>query len=135
MADNIFDILSKGSKSKGGKASPAPKKTSDPQAEELDLMFQKMRTMKQDLEDQLANLYLQGKMTPHIEALLVENPTKLTKKQLEEIAEQENKLKEKISKAIPPETCLQKNPKSKVKLTQERRGKLRGAKNKWIPMR
>jgi hypothetical protein len=140
MADNIFDILGKGSKPKHSlplnKGNfPSAKKPSNAESEAIEQMFKKMRTMEKDLANQLADLYLQGKMQPQIEALLMQKLGALNKKQIEDVAEQERILKEKISQAIPPESCLRKNPKSKEKMTQERRGKMRGAKNKWIPMR
>jgi hypothetical protein len=69
------------------------------------------------------------------EAVLVDDVNNLTMQQLKELQEQERVLMNQIREAIPPESCLRDNPKSKEKLTQERQSKMRGARNKWIPVR
>lgn len=142
MEDNIFEASKKQSRSGKNKASQDEvlsgliKKTEGTQSfNELNAMLQKMQMMKKDLEDQLAEIYRNGKESKINAVLLVENANNLTAKQLEKVEQQERILIEKINAIIPPEACLKKTPKSKEKLTQERKNKMRGARSNWIPMR
>ena len=133
MEDNIFEAAGK-QKRFVEKKTPAyesekvtVKKTQD------DKSYSEL--MKKDLEDQLSDIYQKGKEKNLNAKLLVNNAKDLTSKQLEKMEEEEKKLIDKINAIIPPGACLIKNAKSKEKLTQERKGKLRGARNNWIPMR
>lgn len=142
MEDSIFDAASKFAKSRRTKPSEekaenAPAKKIDDIVSDLALkeMLQKMRDMKKDLEDQLSTVYQKGKEAKVNVSLLVESARELTDQQFKQMQEQEKILTDKILAATPPESCLRKNPKSKEKLTQERQGKMRGARNNWIPVR
>lgn len=136
--DNIFDAAGKFAQSKKNKAlneKPRNELIKNRDSSEIDEMLQKMRDMKVDLEQQLSRVYQKGKDSKIDGAILVDNISHLTRQQLKEIEEQEKILTEKIQAAIPAESCLKKNPKSKEKLTQERQGKMRGMRNNWIPVR
>jgi hypothetical protein len=139
MERNIFDAAAKMEASKKKSAQNKPKellpKTNvdvDPEVKE---MLQKMREMRDDLDSQLNSIYRKGKETKIKDTILIEDTGKLTNKQLEEVQAQKKTLLDKINKALPPETCLKKKQKNKEELTQERKNKMRGARNKWISVR
>lgn len=141
MTDNIFDTSRKLGQSKKNKTSleseklPVNKNPPTRNDYEIEEMLEKMRFMKKDLENQLSAVYQKGKESKINIALLVDNKDHLTEKELEKLQEEEKSLTEKISAVISPESCLKKIPKNKEKMTQERKGKLRGARNNWIPIR
>lgn len=139
MEENIFEISKKGSKL--GKKETIPERekifssNKPKQDPEIAEMLQKMHNMKNDLENQLDAIYRQGKEKQIRDTILIDHISGLTTQQLKELQEQERVLMDQIHAAIPPESCLRSNPKSKETLTRERQGKLRGARNKWIPIR
>jgi len=146
MEDNIFDTASKqasqkkktvdGKSQQEGVENPTKKTLSEnSSSSEIDLMLKKMQDMKTDLENQLASVYRKGRESKINVSYLVESVSSLTKQQLEKIEEQKKLLVDKINVAIPTETCIKKNAKGKEKLTQERKGKMRGARNNWIPVK
>ena len=142
MEDNIFEASRKQSQFQKNKASQGhpekdvvKKNKENTRLFELKEMLEKMHEMKKDLEDKLSYIYLKGKQSKIDASLLVNDARDLTRKQLEKMEEEEKKLIEKINAIIPPNACLKKTPKSKEKMTQELKGKMRGARNNWIPMR
>lgn len=140
MEENIFDISKNKSKPKKEKSfviKQKPIASSDNLIQDAAVteMLKKMHEMKNDLENQMTSIYQQGKTSRISGVLLAENTNDLTIQQLKQLQEQEQILMDQIRAAIPPESCLRKNPKSKEKLTQERQSKMRGARNKWIPVR
>lgn len=140
MDKNIFDAVGKtgGAKKKEASSTPAPQTKPKEQVNidpEIKEMLQKMQDMSDDLENQLETFRQKGKNSKVNVSLLLENTGILSKQQYEEMQKKKDELIEKIAKAIPAKSCLKKKQKSKEELTQERKGKLRGARNKWIPVR
>lgn len=142
MDENIFEAAGKQGKagkdkSSQGKTDGIASKKNEPNSvdPEINDMLDKMKFMKEDLENQLSSVYQKGKESKVNVSLLVESANALTTSQLEKMREQEKLLADKINAVIPAESCLKKPMKSKEKLTQERQGKMRGARNNWIPVR
>ena len=141
MDENIFEAASRQGKARKDKLlqskseKNAPKKNEDSFDPEIHDMLDKMKYMKEDLENQLSSVYQKGKESKINVSLLVESASSLTASQLEKMKEQEKLLADKINAAIPAESCLKQPHKSKEKMTQERQGKMRGARNNWIPVR
>jgi hypothetical protein len=138
--ENIFDAAGKMGKAKKDKSAiPKPEKKIDKNDELSNLtiedMLQKMQDMKKDLEGQLDSIYKQGAAKRINVDRLIEESGGLAVKNLDKIKDQEKILSDKINEAILPESCLKKKPKSKEALTQERKGKLRGSRHNWIPVR
>ena len=136
MDENIFEAASKKPKrhrlekvaSKDGLANPSKSELTD--------MLKRIREMKSDLENKLGFIYEKGKEAKvDVDSLFGETSASFTMQQIEEIRVQEKILQDKLDAIIPPESCIRKVSKSKEKLTQERKGKFRGARQKWIPVR
>jgi hypothetical protein len=141
MEKNIFDAVGKMARSKKKETASNPLPQAVPKKllkiqvnTEIQDMLQKMQEMSDDLENQLNMIYRKGKESK-INVSILENPGQLSKNQFEQMEKQKSELIEKIIKVIPPKSCLKKKQKSKEQLTQERKGKLRGARNKWIPVK
>lgn len=141
MDENIFEAASKQAKAKKNKPlgdkseQETSQKKVDLANEEVGEMLQKMQTMREDLENQLNSVYQKGTASNINVDHLIDNAGALAVKNLDKMREQEKILSDKIGQAIPSESCLRKNPKSKDALTQERKGKMRGSRNNWIPVR
>lgn len=141
MEDNIFDTAKKIAQAKKEKANNQPSNTTAPKIittvedPQISLMLEKMRVMKEDLENQLSSIYQKGKESKINVAILVDNIHILSPTDLAKVREQEKVLTDKIVAITPPESCLRKKTKNKEKLTQERKGKMRGSRNQWIPVR
>lgn len=140
MDENIFEAAGKLAKAKKNKQEETKSEKKIDKSDEssnlkVEDMLQKMQDMRQDLEGKLSEIYKKGS-TKHINVdQLIEESGALAIKNLDKMREQEKILSDQISGAITPESCLKKNPKSKDVLTQERKGKLRGSRNNWIPVR
>lgn len=138
MENNIFETAGKQAQSQKNKTSrEMPRQNKGKKIEptinsELQEMLEKMRIMKEDLEQQLSAIYEKGKESKVNVSLLIEKAKNLTAQQMDKMEEQQRILKEKILATTSPGSCLMKNPKTKEKITQERKGKLRGARNNWI---
>lgn len=101
---------------------------------ELEVLLTRIKEMKEDLDQRLTTLFELGR-EKHIDVQsLFGNIYQLTLQQVEALAQHERRLAEKLKKAIPPESCIKRVEKSKEKLTQERKGKFRGTRQKWLPM-
>jgi hypothetical protein len=141
MDENIFEAASKQAKAKknkpleGKSEQGTSQKKVDLANQEVEEMLLKMQTMREDLENQLNNVYQKGSASNINVDHLIDNAGALAVKNLDKMKEQEKILSDKIGKAISSESCLRKNPKSKETLTQERKGKMRGSRNNWIPVR
>lgn len=147
MDENIFEALSKQTKKKKNQAienkpSADPLSKSDPVSKSdgnsqlgIGEMWKKMQDMKEDLEKQLSNVYQKGKEAKIDVDLLMDRAGGSVLKQSINLKEREKILNDAINGVILPEACLRKNAKSKDKLTQERKGKMRGVRNKWIPVK
>lgn len=141
MDENIFEAARKmGTKKKVAASKPAPEAASK-KNENLEIdpevkgMLQKIQDMSNDLDNQLDSIYKKGKEAKINVSVLIENTGQLSDKQFEDMQAQKKTLMDKITKAVPPASCLKKKQKSKEELTQERKGKMRGARNNWIPVR
>jgi hypothetical protein len=141
MDENIFEAAGRQGKPRKDKASSgrtegsSVKKNDGLVDPEISAMLDKMKSMKDDLENQLSSVYQKGRESKVNVSLMIESASALTNAQLEKMKEQEKLLSDKINAVIPAESCLKKPLKSKEKMTQERQGKLRGARNNWIPVR
>lgn len=96
-------------------------------------MFQRMHEMKRDLDRQLETVYEKGKQQHVNVDQLVNNMSHMLVQDYEKIKETESK----VAKDFGPNVASpkMKSPqKSEEKLTQERKAKMRGARQKWIPM-
>lgn len=104
------------------------------QTEEIEKMFASMRNMQNDLEEKMEIVRREAKKHNIDIDRYLRNVPDFTAKERELTNAAVKELKDKIAEAVSPEACLQPQPKSKEKLTKERKGKTRGARNKWIPM-
>jgi uncharacterized protein YoxC len=122
---------------------PHPKKASqatnastqkmiEAQFHEAAKMLEKMNKMGLDINQKFAYLY---ELSKRCNVDLENYFQSIYKRSYKEIEERKRILKEEIAKAIPPEACTRKATKSTERLTQERRGKMRGARKKWIPIK
>jgi len=103
--------------------------------EEINIMLQKMQNMKLDLENQLTEIYRKGEESKINVSLLMKDAGSLTRQEIQKMEAQKKILEDEIDLVIPQESCLKRKSKSKEKMTQERKGKLRGARNNWIPVK
>ncbi len=104
------------------------------QVEEIEKMFASMRNMQADLDEKMEMVRAEAKRHNVDIDRYLKNVPDLTAKERELADATVKELKNKIAEAVPPEACIQPQPKSKDKLTKERKGKTRGARNKWLPM-
>ena len=119
-------------KTKSGKEKSGQRKFGN---EEIEKMLNKMQEMGQDLQTRLEEIQTLGK-EKHIDLDKYFGDTyRLTKQELEQIEERERIVREKVNAAFPPESCIRPVGKSKEKLTKDRKGKMRGARQNWIPIR
>lgn len=137
MENNIFEAAGKQpkkrpSEKKGAKVIATAKVQAT--SEELDAMLNQMREIRENLENQLAAIYQKGKESNIDMSQFPDNAYALTAKEIEKVQQKELELREKINAITPPESCIRKVPKSKEKMTKERKGKMRGARQKWIPI-
>lgn len=140
MDENIFEAarrLGKANKDKAAvsEAEKNTNKNKDLSDLKVEDMMQKMKDMKNDLQGQLTEIYQKGSASNINVDHLIENSGGLAIKNLDKLREQEKILSDQINVAIPAESCLKQNQKNKETLTQERKGKLRGPRNNWIPVR
>ena len=139
MSENIFEESAKQSKKRLGKPSlvnkPASQKvTNETQTNsEMQKMLGRMQEMREDLEKQLLDLHAKAKAKNLDVERLFGDKYRLPAQHIEAIEQQEKALIAKINEAIPQGSCIKKVAKSKEKLTQERKAKFRGARQKWIP--
>lgn len=139
---NIFEAASKELRKKAKKpvsdqASPPPepseakdpKKMSygseDPEVME---MFLRIRKMKRELDSNFNELRSKD-VDRFIEKIASNYPG-----EVEKMKQKEKTFLDRLNSIFTPEACVKKNPKSKEKLTQERKGKTLGGRKKWIPM-
>lgn len=136
MDENIFEAAAKKTKRHRPEKAASKDGAADPSKSELTDMLKRIREMKTDLENKLGFIYEKGKEAKvDVDNLFGGTSASFTMQQIEEIRAQEKILQDKLNAIIPPESCIRKVPKSKEKLTQERKGKFRGARQKWIPVR
>lgn len=146
MEKNIFEAM--GSQSGSGK----PGKRQQPERRQLavpsisrdpekESMLQRMKEMKSTLEQQLDEVYSKGKEVKLPVNVLVEDITQLPPAQQDEVRQRENALKEKL-KGIGPSTHVKRKasggeppPSGPQTPPTDRKAKLRGARNKWIPVK
>jgi len=102
--------------------------------DEVSSMLKRMQEMKRDLEEKMNALNDAGQRA-NVNVSQLKNKSSLSAAQFEKYLQMEKELGKKIKEAIPPETCAKRIPKGTDKLTQERKGKMRGARNKWIPIK
>jgi len=98
-------------------------------------MLTRMREMRQDLEDQLNQIKKKGEENRFDVDDYLEKTVHFRPPDLEKNIQDQKAFEDKVNNVFPPEACLKKIKKSKEKLTQERKSKSIGARNKWIPMR
>lgn len=138
MDDNIFDAASRFLRSKKDAAAQnksQKKKPPEEKKSEAEIMIDKMKWMKQDLDKKVDYLRELGKKA-HVNVDkyldLDKLPQDVNSKELEEF---QKKLKERVAEIIPPEMLISERRKPVTKLAKERKGKLRGAVKKWIPVK
>ncbi|MBA3815620.1 MAG: hypothetical protein H0X29_03700 [Parachlamydiaceae bacterium] len=98
-------------------------------------MLSRMREMRQDLEEQLNQIKKKGEERRFDVEDYLEKTVHFPPPDLEKNIQDQKAFEEKVNNVFPPEACLKKIKKTKEKLTQERKNKSIGARNKWIPMR
>lgn len=137
MDENIFETAGKLAKSKKDKeqSQTSSDKNKDLSNLKIEDMMQKMQDMNNDLKGQITEIYRKGASANIDVDHLIKDSNAFAVKNLDKMREQEQVLNDQINGAILPESCLRPNPKNKEKLTQERKGKLRGSRNNWIPVR
>lgn len=138
MDNNIFDAASRFLRSK--KEASAQNKTSkkkppEEKKSEAEIMIDKMKWMKQDLDKKVENLRELGKKA-HVNVDkyldLANLPKDVNQKDLEKF---QKELNDKVAEILPAEMLISEKRKPVTKLTKERKGKLRGAIKKWIPVK
>ena len=134
MEQNIFDAAGKHLKkapTQPSNRTPLPKGKLNP---EIEMMLNRMRAMQKDLEDKLSHLYAKGEEY-HIDVgKYFGDALHQSTEGIKRMQEKEREIRQKIVQTLPPESCLRPRAKSKEKLTQERKGKMRAARRNWIPM-
>lgn len=136
---NIFDEAARQEKNKMLKKKAASKSPGDSVSKptppsqrtentEIKEIFQSIREMQSDLDHQFAEVKEQGKKHHVNVNKLIANTLS---KEYEKVKEAELKLKNAVNIEVTPIASV---AKSEDKLTKERKGKLRGARQKWIPM-
>jgi hypothetical protein len=98
-------------------------------------MLDSVRSMRNDLDQKLEDVREAAKEKNIDLDKYFGNIYSLTKKELESVQEQENILVDKLAAITPTGSLIKKPAKSKEKLTKERKGKFRGARQNWIPMK
>lgn len=97
-------------------------------------MLAKIKEIRESLDKKLEALYEEGRAKNIDVKSFFGDVFKLTVEQVDCIAQRERELIERLKIAIPPESCIKAVQKSQEKLSQERKGKFRGTRQKWIPM-
>lgn len=110
-----------------------PKKDQSSKDSEASQMMNRINEMQQDLDKKLAHLYDLGKAA-NVDIDTYLSPSGLSSQELKQIKERERQLSDELKKVTPKEACVLRAPKSKEKLTQERKAKFRGSRQNWIPM-
>lgn len=120
-----------------GESNLASLASSQEQLRKMEELIQKMSAMNTELESKLLLVRTEASRRNIDVEKLLGGADKATAKEIALIRTMEEELKKKINKVLPPETCLgvAGQQKSKEVLTKERKGKTRGARNKWLPMR
>jgi hypothetical protein len=111
--------------------------SSQEQLKKMEEMLEKMAAMNTELESKLVIVRTEAARRNIDVEKLLGGVDKVTAKEMALIRVMEEDLKKKINKVLPPDMCLgvEAEQKSKEVLTKERKGKTRGARNKWLPMR
>lgn len=146
MADSIFDQAGRmGGKPKKAKNLGSDSERSSPKVDptfksgestdDIATMLDKMRKMRKDLESQLETIRDSAKANGINIEKYFGTTYELTKQEIEKMRDQEKVLSDKIAAAIPADSCLNRNPKSKEAMTKERKNKFRGSRQNWIPMK
>src|SRR5262249_20873695 len=102
---------------------------------EVELMINRMFEMSREIKPKLEDVYSKGKHYNFDVARYMEYIRKSFPNEYAKILDKESELRDRLLKLITPESCVRKIPKSNEKLTQERKGKLRGMRKNWIPMK
>lgn len=143
MERNIFEAASNQAKSSRSSASdkdsshlPERQGSSnygagDPEVEKT---LARMNEIWNDLEAQLQGLKKKGEEYQFDIFDYLKKNEILISKELEQNSEIKKFFEEKLM-SLPTEGCFKKVPKSKAKLTQERKNKSLGSRKKWIPVR
>lgn len=103
------------------------------QSEAFD-MLQKMKGMNVDLENQLRDLYKQGKESGVNVDNLLRNPAIFPMGEWNTINREKDKLLAKMNDIVDPMRGKKKK-KSISQLTKERKGKTLGSRRNWMPMK
>lgn len=136
---NIFDMAGKQKARPTAKIPPEkiPEKETKPAEPvgNVDEMFEKMRSMKRELQDNLEKTLTQSGLSPK-ELENVVQPFKGTEAWKKSEKEHQNLVK-KVSEAIGSSAPGPKTEKEKEesKMDKERKGKTLGLRKKWMPMR
>lgn len=102
---------------------------------EVRAMLMRIHEMKNDLEKKLTNIYEKAAISKIDIEEFLENSDNFTKKEWDRIQKNKEALIQNLSLVFTPEDTVRRQPKSKEKLTKERRGKTLGVRKKWIPVR
>lgn len=97
-------------------------------------MLQKMKGMNVDLENQLRDLYKQGKESGVNVDNLLRNPAIFPMSEWNTINMEKDKLLAKMNDIVDPMRGKKKK-KSISQLTKERKGKTLGSRRNWMPMK
>ena len=110
---------------------PAPVSLGDP---EMDAIFAKIYTMKEDIDSKLNQLTdITGMSSQEITTYLT-NPNNFTPKQWEKMEKDRKATEEKLYLGLGVAAKQQTTKKVLEKKDRERRGKMIGARKKWMPM-
>lgn len=145
MDRNIFDAAAKKLRKKSNnKQNPPNRRASSAAASlnnetggqnlEVNEMLQRMKSMQQDLDNQMAELRRKGRLYNIDIDLYIENLTRHYPQEMNKVTQEQKELLDSIDSLFTPETCIKPNPKSKEKLTKERKSKTVPFRKKWIPM-
>lgn len=144
IENNIFDAASKKlGKSNKKKVPSKDRRPTSPEEggqsptaadPEIASMLKKVDLMKRDLEKKLSALYEKGSLYRIDIEKYLNDPTNFTKAEWEKLEKDKDFLYNKVLSVMTPAAGLKKLPKSKEKLTKERKGKTLGSRKNWIPM-
>jgi hypothetical protein len=134
-AANEFQRKKKLSKVDDKKAPfPVSPTLSKAQNSEIEQMLKKMQDMRKDIEEKVATLYAKGRECNVDIDKRFGSQLYLSNLEFQLLKEKEKELTQKISEALPADSCIKPSPKSKEKLARERKGKMRGARKNWLRM-
>lgn len=139
MEKNIFDAMSNKSKPEKDEKRrvPGPVKLPRPPESdrERDLLLQRMNEMKTTLQQQLEEVCSRGKEVNLPMSILTQEVSQLPPAQQEEIRRREKELRDKVQAVVPDVEGGKSGSGNAAEASSAKRGKLRSARNKWIPVK